>query len=464
MLSPMTSLVLTDSSQLTSLVLTDSSQLTSDSQHLEPMLEQPLLMEAVSDILAVSSVSHSPSSGALVTVTSGGRKGVPLVLVSPSHQCFLAVFSLEQELGLLLVQTGPFLRIGPALPVNAHAVSLYFLHQDLNGLIRLGHLSLELLGAMYPLGILQHVKRTVQGLSRVELLSATGKLALLGASTPLKGHIVWVGHVTCKLDATFDDSVDTVFISSLTPITSRSRLQKTVLNRSSEASHLVSTRLQIPEEVLYPGPRHLSRFCTPSSELLPPHTGSYRKKKERGDGRRVVDKMDKPRGKAQVWVWESEIGTVELEEVNPHLRGGRVENRLGKTTPSSPDRDSNLDLPVLSCRAPHDKRVSQLRHRGGGVRFTSAADVSTPTTSYEAPHIVCDIVARRLATKGDDPFIYISSSVLIASGKLPAIPEMTTSSSDISVLFPSGMMNLETHLNSKLRSFNIEDDPVTEVL
>nr|CAD7571607.1 unnamed protein product [Timema californicum] len=39
---------------------------------------------------------------------------------------------------------------------------------------------------------------------------------------------------------------------------------------------------------------------------------------------------------------------VELEEVNPHLRGGRVENHLGKTTPNSPDRDSNLDLPVLS--------------------------------------------------------------------------------------------------------------------
>nr|CAD7392437.1 unnamed protein product [Timema cristinae] len=54
-----------------------------------------------------------------------------------------------------------------------------------------------------------------------------------------------------------------------------------------------------------------------------------------------------------------------IEEVNPHLRGGRVENHLGKTTPSSPDRDSNLDLPVLSSRDQHDKRVSQLRHRGG---------------------------------------------------------------------------------------------------
>nr|CAD7404552.1 unnamed protein product [Timema poppensis] len=47
---------------------------------------------------------------------------------------------------------------------------------------------------------------------------------------------------------------------------------------------------------------------------------------------------------------------VELEEVNPHLRGGRVENHLG-TPPSSPYRDSNLDLPVLSSRAQHDKRT-----------------------------------------------------------------------------------------------------------
>nr|CAD7409949.1 unnamed protein product [Timema poppensis] len=41
---------------------------------------------------------------------------------------------------------------------------------------------------------------------------------------------------------------------------------------------------------------------------------------------------------------------VELEEVNPHLRGGREENHSGKTTPSSPERDSNLNL-VLSSRA-----------------------------------------------------------------------------------------------------------------
>nr|CAD7574447.1 unnamed protein product [Timema californicum] len=64
----------------------------------------------------------------------------------------------------------------------------------------------------------------------------------------------------------------------------------------------------------------------------------------------------------------SGIGKVELEEVNLHLRGVRVENYLGKTTRSSPDRDSSLDLPVLSSRAQHNKRVSQLRHRCGPCR------------------------------------------------------------------------------------------------
>nr|CAD7448681.1 unnamed protein product [Timema bartmani] len=62
-----------------------------------------------------------------------------------------------------------------------------------------------------------------------------------------------------------------------------------------------------------------------------------------------------------------ELGRLNLEEVNPHLRGGRVENHLGKTTPSSPDRDSNLDLPVLGGLAQHDWRVSQLRHQGGNI-------------------------------------------------------------------------------------------------
>nr|CAD7438667.1 unnamed protein product [Timema bartmani] len=63
-----------------------------------------------------------------------------------------------------------------------------------------------------------------------------------------------------------------------------------------------------------------------------------------------------------------ELVRLNIEEVNPHLRGRRVENHLGKTTLSSPDQDSNLDLPVLGSRAQHDWCVSQLRHRGGSKR------------------------------------------------------------------------------------------------
>nr|CAD7261727.1 unnamed protein product [Timema shepardi] len=44
---------------------------------------------------------------------------------------------------------------------------------------------------------------------------------------------------------------------------------------------------------------------------------------------------------------------LKLEEVNPHLFGGRVEHYLGKTTPSSPNRHSNLDLPILGSLAQH---------------------------------------------------------------------------------------------------------------
>nr|CAD7402928.1 unnamed protein product [Timema poppensis] len=42
-----------------------------------------------------------------------------------------------------------------------------------------------------------------------------------------------------------------------------------------------------------------------------------------------------------------------------------VKSKRNLKLANSPDRDLNLDLPVLSSRAQHDKHVSQLRHRGG---------------------------------------------------------------------------------------------------
>nr|CAD7567845.1 unnamed protein product [Timema californicum] len=79
------------------------------------------------------------------------------------------------------------------------------------------------------------------------------------------------------------------------------------------------------------------------------------------------------------------VAWIELEEVNPHLRGGRVENHLGKSTPSSPDKDSNLDLPVLSSRAQHDKRVSQLRHRGGIIFISRPGKVRSCLALFGTP-------------------------------------------------------------------------------
>nr|CAD7600964.1 unnamed protein product [Timema genevievae] len=49
-----------------------------------------------------------------------------------------------------------------------------------------------------------------------------------------------------------------------------------------------------------------------------------------------------------------QVSTIMFEDVNPHLRVGGVENHLGKTTPSSPDRDSNLDLHILGSLAQHE--------------------------------------------------------------------------------------------------------------
>ncbi|CAG2054621.1 unnamed protein product [Timema podura] len=59
------------------------------------------------------------------------------------------------------------------------------------------------------------------------------------------------------------------------------------------------------------------------------------------------------------------FGEVDVEEMNLHLRGRRVENHLGKTTPSSPERDLNLDLPILASIAQHKTCALALRHRGG---------------------------------------------------------------------------------------------------
>nr|CAD7570639.1 unnamed protein product [Timema californicum] len=67
--------------------------------------------------------------------------------------------------------------------------------------------------------------------------------------------------------------------------------------------------------------------------------------------------------------------------MNPHLRGWRVENHLGKTTPSSLDRDLNLDLLVLSSQAQHDKRGLEPLSFDLGQHYNK-----TPRLRLETPH------------------------------------------------------------------------------
>nr|CAD7569400.1 unnamed protein product [Timema californicum] len=49
----------------------------------------------------------------------------------------------------------------------------------------------------------------------------------------------------------------------------------------------------------------------------------------------------------------AELGSY-VVQLNPHLRGLRVENYLRKTTPISPNRESNLELLVLGSLAQHE--------------------------------------------------------------------------------------------------------------
>nr|CAD7571727.1 unnamed protein product [Timema californicum] len=106
------------------------------------------------------------------------------------------------------------------------------------------------------------------------------------------------------------------------------------------------------------------------------------------------------------------IGKVELEEVNPHLRGGRVESYFGKTTPSSPDRDSNLDLSIISSRVQHEKCVSQLRHQGGlmwtvtSLNGNMEAHQQSPTelnVTRERADLIEGLFAEILSTTGKGP-------------------------------------------------------------
>ncbi|CAG2055091.1 unnamed protein product [Timema podura] len=88
---------------------------------------------------------------------------------------------------------------------------------------------------------------------------------------------------------------------------------------------------------------------------------------------------------------DQELRRLNLEEVNQNLRGGRVVNHLGKTTSSSSDGDSNLDLPVLGGLAQHDWRVSQLRHQGESVLCLLQPYSTLVKILVNPPHLFLDL-------------------------------------------------------------------------
>nr|CAD7412783.1 unnamed protein product [Timema poppensis] len=121
--------------------------------------------------------------------------------------------------------------------------------------------------------------------------------------------------------------------------------------------------------------------------------------------------------------WRVDISSrkVELEEVNPHLRGRRVENQLVKATPSSPNRDSNLDLPVLSSRAQHDKRPEIIKKSGYPVEVHHV-------TTEDGYIVTLHRLPRRMSVKAPTLVqhgIFHSSADSIISGPNSGLADMT---------------------------------------
>nr|CAD7571498.1 unnamed protein product [Timema californicum] len=101
---------------------------------------------------------------------------------------------------------------------------------------------------------------------------------------------------------------------------------------------------------------------------------------------------------------------------------GRVGNHLGKTTPSSPDRDSNLNLPVLSSRAQHDKREKPPPVHPNEIRTSispsSAVELNTTST-----------LANYVTEAGKNHY---STPDRISSADLPVIGRLDYCESDAS--------------------------------
>nr|CAD7263608.1 unnamed protein product [Timema shepardi] len=79
----------------------------------------------------------------------------------------------------------------------------------------------------------------------------------------------------------------------------------------------------------------------------------------------------------------NELGRLNIEEVNPHLRGGRVKIHLGKKSPtSSYERGLNPDFPILGRLAQH-KTSTLANYAIEAVYPTEIRTSISPSSSVE---------------------------------------------------------------------------------
>nr|CAD7398253.1 unnamed protein product [Timema cristinae] len=101
-------------------------------------------------------------------------------------------------------------------------------------------------------------------------------------------------------------------------------------------------------------------------------------------------KMEENFEKENMQLW-NEIGyhsvdnRLNKEEVSPHLLGRRVENYFEKATSSSPERDSNLDLPVLGGLVQHE--TSALVNYATKAANDSSPFAQVGVTVMEGSHV-----------------------------------------------------------------------------
>nr|CAD7577006.1 unnamed protein product [Timema californicum] len=109
-------------------------------------------------------------------------------------------------------------------------------------------------------------------------------------------------------------------------------------------------------------------------------------------------------------------------QVNPHSRVRRAENHIGKATPSSPDHDFNLDLPVLGSQAQHKTSAfANYSTEAGTGRIPRITE--HPTDVTVARHEPLTLKCRADGVPAPSVTWYRDGVPLMASGRVVELPD-----------------------------------------